>query len=219
VFKSIHRVMNSTDKPKALLLVSSHCPYCHTLETMLQESLKNELLGELDVINIEKAPGLASQYGVRSVPWLQLGKFLFGEVLTPTDLDKWIEHARKGNGHSEYIGYLLEHGQLAKAVEWIEQGNATLEDVLPLLANLDAKMNIRVGAGAILEHFEGLPALREIIPGLISLLKNDNPAIRTDACHYLSLTHSRDVLEPLKSMLDDEDQQVREVAGESIENL
>ena len=211
--------MNKTNKPNALILVSSHCPHCHALQTLLRERMAKGALGELELINVEQQPEVAQGYGVRSVPWLQLGKFIFDEALTPAELDGWIEHATAGSGQSRYIVYLLERGRLAKAIEWLEQGNASLKAVLPILADPDAKMNVRLGVGAILEHFEDTQALRAVIPDLIALLQDINPAVRTDACHYLSLTHSMDVIAPLKKMLEDENEQVRQVAMESIEEL
>lgn len=185
----------------------------------MRERLAKGRIGGLDVINIEQHPELAQQYGVRSVPWLRLGDFVFDEALTPADLDGWIALAKEGGGQARYIAYLLERGKLVKAIEWIEKGNAGLTAVIPILADPDAKMNVRVGIGAILEHFEDTPVIREIVPELIALLSDSHPAIRTDACHYLSLTHSSDAIEPLKKMLDDEDEQVRQVARESIEAL
>jgi hypothetical protein len=189
------------------------------LEILLHERKNKGLIGGLDIINVEQSPETAQQYGVRSVPWLRLGNFIFNEGLSPVDLDQWIEHAKAGSGQSQYLAYLLEHGNLVKAIEWIEKGNTTLQAVIPLIADQDARINVRVGVGAILEHFEGKPEVREIIPELIGLMQSENPSIRTDACHYLSLSHSMDVIESLKKMLDDEDEQVRQVARESIETL
>ena len=211
--------MKQTDKPKALLLISSHCPHCHTLEMLLQDCVANGTIKDLNVINIELSPEMANQYGVRSVPWLQLNEFIFNEALTPTELDSWVEYIKDGSAQSHYIRYLLEHAKLTKAIEWIGQGNTTLAAVIPFLGNPDAKMNVRVGIGAILEHFEASQAIKAIIPELIILLDHSDPTIRTDVCYYLSLTHSKDAVEPLKKMLTDEDQQVREIAKESIESL
>ena len=211
--------MNQADNPKTILLVSSHCPHCHTLETLLRERMANGLLGSLDVINIEQFPEVAQQYGVRSVPWMQLGDFVFEEVLAPAELDGWIAQVREGRGQAQYIMHLLERGKLVKAIEWVEKGNATLKAIISILADPDAKMNVRLGVGAILEHFEDSKAIRAIIPDLVALLSDSNPVIRTDVCHYLSLTHSSDAVEALQKMLDDEDQQVRQVARESIEAL
>jgi hypothetical protein len=211
--------MNKSEKPDARLLVSSHCPHCHALETLLRERMAKGVLGQLDIINVEQHPEVAQCYGVRSVPWLQLGDFIFDEALTPADLDGWIAHVNEGSGQPRYITYLLQHGKLAKAIEWIEQGKVSLKAVVPMLADTEAKMNVRIGLGAIVEHFEATAAIREIVPDLIALLDEANPAVRTDACHYLSLTHSREVIVPLQEMLDDEDEQVRQVAKESLEEL
>lgn len=211
--------MNISHDPVVLMLVSTHCPHCHALEKLLRERMDKGLLGKLDVINIEHSPDVARQHGVRSVPWLQIGDFIFNGSMTPAELDQWVTHVKAGTGQSDYIAYLLENGKLTKAIEWVEQGNTTLNSVIPLLEDIETKMNVRVGIGAILEHFEDTRAIREIIPDLIGLMQNENSSIRTDACHYLSLTHSMDIIESLKKMLDDEDSQVREVARESIEAL
>lgn len=211
--------MKQTAKPDVLILVSTHCPHCHALETLVRERLAKGRIGGLDVINIKQHPEAAQQYGVRSVPWLRLGDFVFDEALTPADLDSWIERATEGGGQSQYIEHLLERGKLAKAIEWIEQSNVSLKAVIPILADPDAKMNVRLGIGAILEHFEDRQAIREIAPELIALLSDAHPAVRTDVCHYLSLTHASDAIAALKMMLDDDDEQVRQVARESIEVL
>lgn len=211
--------MNSSHAPAALLLVSTHCPHCHAMEALLHERMETGVLGELDVINVEHSPEVAQQYGVRSVPWMRLGNFIFDGAMTPAELDRWIAHVKVCSGDSEYIAFLLEHGKLARAIDSIEQGSTTLASLIPLLEDTDTKINVRVGIGAILEHFENTRAIREIIPELIGLMQNANSTIRTDACHYLSLTHSMDIIESLKKMLDDEDEQVREVARESIEAL
>ena len=211
--------MNKSENFKALLLVSSQCPHCHTMEKLLRERLKKGLLTELDVINVEQFPHMAKQYGVRSVPFLQFNDFIFNEALTPAELDQWIDYMKEGSGQSHYIRYLLEHGQLNKAIEWMEKGKARLRDVIPFLANPNAKMNVRVGIGAILEYFENTQEIRAVMPDFIALLQNSDATIRTDVCYYLSLTHSIDAIEPLKKMLGDTDPEVRQVAKESIEAL
>lgn len=211
--------MKQTNQPNALLLVSTHCSHCHALEKLLRERLNSGELAALNIINIEQSPQVAQQYDVRSVPWLKLGSFIFDEVLTPTVLDNWIECIKEGGGQVEYISYLLEHGNLANAIEWIEKEHFSLNVIIPLLASSETKLNVRIGIGAIIEHFEGTALIKTITADLIGLLQNANSTIKIDACHYLSLTRSNDAIEPLKAMLGDEDPQVREVAQESIEAL
>lgn len=177
------------------------------------------MLGELEVINVEKSPETAQQHGVRSVPWLRLDDFVFDEPPEPSKLDQWIREVKEGGGQPGYIAYLLERGKLNMAIEWIENGNASLKAVVSLLSDPDAKINVRVGIGAILEHFENTERIRTIVPDLVALLNDNNLTVRIDSCHYLSLTHSRDAIEPLKKMLGDKEEQVRQVAQESIESL
>ena len=211
--------MKPANKPTALILVSTHCPHCHALEKLLHQRMENGSLGELEVVNFEHSPEVAQQYGVRSVPWLRLGNFVFDEALTPADLDRWIGGTARASGAASYIAYLLEKGKLNKAIEWIEAGNASLSAILPVLQDPDVKINVRVGVSAILEHFEDTNTIRAAIPALTAMLGDSNPTVRIDVCHYLSLTHSIDVVESLKTMLEDEDEQVRQVARESIEAL
>ena len=219
VYSSSLRDMNQFNKPGALILVSTNCPHCHTLEKLLHERMESGSLDSLEIVNVERSPEVAQQYGVRSVPWLQLGEFVFDEALTPTELDGWIKELQEGGGKPQYISYLLEHGKLNKAIEWIDSGNATLKSVVAILCDPDAKINVRVGVGAILEHFENTSLIKAVVPDLTALLEKNNSTVKIDACHYLSLTHSRDAIEPLKRMLNDEDQQVRQVAQESIEAI
>lgn len=212
-------VKNQTHKPAAVLLTSTHCPHCQSLKTLLIDRNTRGQLQQLDVINIEQSPEQAQQYQVRSVPWLQLGEFVFDRALSPGELDYWINESTANTGISHYLEYLLENGKLGNTIEWLEQGKATLQDVIPLLSNPDTKLNVRLGIGAIMETYEDTDAIREIIPDLIGLAQHVHPAIRTDVCHYLSLTHSNDAIEPLTAMLADEDQQVRQTAKESLDEL
>ncbi len=207
------------NKPVVTLLTSTHCPHCRALKNLLNERNEAGQFEQLNIINIEQSPEIAEKYQVRSVPWLQLGEFVFDGALTPGELDYWINEFSSDTGISHYFAYLLENGKLAKVIDWLEQGRARLEDILPLLADPNAKINVRLGIGAVMEHFEDTDEIREIIPGLIGLIQHEHPPIRIDVCHYLSLTYADTVIEPLTAMLDDEDAQVRQTAKESLEDL
>jgi glutaredoxin len=216
---TIETEMKTDHKLTATLLVGSHCPHCHALESLLRQRLESGALETLDVFNVENSPELTQQYNVRSVPWLQLDGLIFNQALSPSELDDWISNIRAGTTQRRYIAHLLEHGDLPAAIEWIEQGKASLKVVVDLLSETDSKLNVRIGIGAILEHFEDSDAIRSISNDLISLLNSDDVTIRTDACHYLSLTHSNTAIGALEKMLEDKHPQVREVARESLEVL
>ncbi|WP_172838730.1 HEAT repeat domain-containing protein [Solemya velesiana gill symbiont] len=51
---------------------------------------------------------------------------------------------------------------------------------------------------------------------MIRLTRAEEPQIRADACHYLSLTENSEALNAIRPLLADEDPEVREIAMESI---
>jgi len=211
--------MNQHDKPEALLLISTHCPHCHTLQTLLEQRLSQGKIKSMTVVNIDETEDAAVKYNVRSVPWLKLGIFEFNESLTPAELDHWIATVSEDDGSIKFLQYLMENGKLQKVIEWLEQGNTSLQEFASLIIKPDIKINGRIGIGAVMEHFEGTAAIAGIIPGLKEMLKNDSAVIRTDVCHYLMLTHNTNVKASIEELLDDKDAEVRKTALESLEEL
>ena len=95
-------------------------------------------------------------------------------------------------------------------------------DALPLLVtlldDLDTPMAVRIGIGALLEE---LPAslVRSAESSLITLTDSVNQSVRADAAHYLSLVDTDTSRETLRRLLEDSSEEVREIAGESLEAL
>jgi len=208
----------SAIKPSALLLTSSQCPHCHSLEQLLTQRQSSGQLGELDVVNIEKSPEIAQQLGIRSVPWLRLGVLEFDSAPTSDELDDWLNLSGQA-ALSAYLGYLLQNGKLQNVLEWIEQDKAGLSDLLPLLVDPEVKLNVRIGIGAVMESFEGHDQLKALYNNLVQFCQHKDPVVRIDACHYLALSHLPQALGVINKMLNDEHEHVREVAAESIELL
>jgi len=211
--------MNTSNKPDAVLLVSSHCPHCHTLQSLLEEKLGEDKIANLKIINIEEDPSQTEKYTVRSVPWLKLGLFEFDGVLTPVELDHWIVKNGETGADIIFLEYLLENGKLKKVIDWLEEGKSSLKDFCSIIVKKDIKINVRIGVGAVMEHFEGTPTIVATIPDLEQMLEHENPVVRTDVCHYLMLSHHADAKPSIKKLLNDTDSEVRETARESLEEL
>ncbi len=211
--------MKHNNGPQALLLISSQCPHCHVMQGLLNKGLQDGRLAVLDVINIEESPETAQAYNVRSVPWLQLNGMVFDSALTPAEMDRWIEIATQETAQSSYLEYLLLNGKLSNAITRLEEGESTLSDLLPLIVKEGVKINVRVGIGAIIEHFEGSPILREVLPQLSAMSKHQDAMVRADVCHYLLLTHAQESAVMIEGMLKDSDTQVREIAQECLLEL
>jgi hypothetical protein len=207
-------------RPDVLLLIAPGCTHCPVVLQALTESLKAGGLGRLEVVNIVARPELAKAVGTRSVPWLRIGPFELDGLHTPAELAKWIEHATLGTGWEQYLSALLTQGRLAKALELVRRDPvARLAPIVTLVGSLQTPMAARIGAGAILEEFEGSEALRYHIPELVALTRSRESQVRADACHYLGLTNAAAVAEQLRPLLGDADPTVREIAQETLERL
>jgi HEAT repeat protein len=61
--------------------------------------------------------------------------------------------------------------------------------------------------------------LRNAVPGLIELLKHDNPTIRGDAASVLALIGDASASKGLHELLQDEHREVREAAREALDSI
>jgi HEAT repeat protein len=90
---------------------------------------------------------------------------------------------------------------------------------MQLLADAGAKINVRVGLGAVIEEFAGDELLKMQIPALGILTEHTDARIRADAAHYLALAGSDEALPWLRARLNDDNTDVREIARESLGRL
>ena len=114
--------------------------------------------------------------------------------------------------------WLLE-GQLKSVIAVVERLPKALADLLPIVANPEANLNVRFGASAVLERYAGAPALQALVPALGMLAGHGDARVRADACHLLGLSGASAAIEYLASRRDDPDAEVREIVAESLEEL
>jgi len=99
--------------PDALLLKSTHCPYCPTVLKALQVLEAEGTIAQLTVINIEDQPERANELGVRTVPWTRIGPFELDGLRSEQELRDWAEKAGTPAGLSAWMGELLTKGKIA----------------------------------------------------------------------------------------------------------
>jgi thioredoxin-like negative regulator of GroEL len=204
---------------EVLMLMGTHCTFCGPMMQVLSKLMKQGYISELQIVNIEQNPDLAQRLGVRSVPWLQIGPFELQGVRTEQELLEWLKRAASFEGVNEYLEEILAEGNIAYARKLLERYPQALNNVVELMADADAKINVRLGVGALIEEQAESDRFKAVIPRLLDYLSYDDARVRGDACHYLSLTKDRAYVDTIKKLLDDESEEVREIAQDSLDAL
>lgn len=205
--------------PDALLLISTHCPHCPAMLSALADLVKQGVIGRLEAVNLEQRPEIGQSLGVRSVPWLRIGRVELAGVHSKAELADWAAKADSEAGMADYLHMLLREGQLPHAQALIEADPALLAAVLPIVGNVDASLNVRLGAGVLLENFAATDTLLALLPRLGELSQHADARVRADACHYLGLTGDATAQPWLEARLTDDDADVREIAAESLQAI
>lgn len=205
--------------PDAMLLISSHCPHCATALAALADLVKQGAVGRLTVVNVARHPEAADAKGVRSVPWVRIGQFEFAGAQSAAELRTWAERAKGEEGWADYFHQLLKDGQAVHVIELVRAAPERLAAILPIIANPEASLNVRLGAGVLMEEFAHSAALKSLTPRLGEMASDPDARVRADACHYLSMTGDVRSRPYLEAQVDDPDAEVREIARESLSTL
>jgi thiol-disulfide isomerase/thioredoxin len=202
--------------PDALLFITPDCPHCPTVLQGLSELLKQTLIGKLTVVNVVAHPELASEYGVRSAPWLRLGSFTLTGSLTPTELKQWASWSTGNEGVIQYVEHLLSEGGFKQAGIYITEDTQRLAPLLAIVASPEKSLVIRSGVSALLEAYRNTTSLQNLIPQIGVLTSHTDHRVRADACHLLGLSGSPTAKDYLQKCLTDQNEEVREIANESL---
>lgn len=211
--------MSDINRPHALLFTAPGCPHCPGVKAALEKLLAEDLISGLEVVDVSEDQARAAELGVRSVPWLRLGDFILTGAQTPQQLREWAERATGEEGMNSYLQHLLANGELNEAETLLEKSPQHIEGLLPLLGKADTPVQVRIGISAILEGLEGSETLQQLLPALIAMSEDQDHRLRSDACHFLGLSHSPEAEPVLRLRLEDIHAEVREIAAEALETL
>ncbi len=209
----------SLPPPEVTLAITPVCPHCPVMLEVLGREIKKGGIAALHIINIGQQTDYAQANNIRSVPWLKIGPFILQGLHSPQEIETWLTRAQSEQGMQEYFTELLSNGELATVTDAIKQSPDSIRLFVPLLSSDETNINVRLGMGAILEDLAGQPILDRLLDKLIDLLQHGNARVRGDATHFLSFIKSSAAVEALQTCLNDPDQDVREIAAESLEAL
>ena len=205
--------------PAVKMLMGQHCTFCGPMMQILTDLMKSGQIEELRIINIEKQPEIAQELDVRSVPWLQIGPFELSGARSKQEILEWLQRASSFDGISDYLDEVLAEGNISFANRLIDRYPQAMENVIDLMEDAEAKINVRLGVGVIIEERAASEGFKAVIPRLLDYLSDDDARVRGDACHYLSLTNDSSYIPQIQALLQDESDEVREIAQDSLDEL
>lgn len=200
----------------ALLLTAPGCVHCAALKKILEKLLQEQLIARLEIIDVAAKPKIAEQYRIKSVPWLQINSLQFQGGMTEKELRELIAQIKSQQSNTYLLKHLLQTGELNQVLEHIEKKPALIVDLLPLIAEPELDMKVRLGISAVFEEFQGREILKNIVQPLAELARNESAQIRADVAHYLALTESTAALPYLQQLTQDPDKEVKEIADEAL---
>ena len=113
----------------------------------------------------------------------------------------------------------MENGFLENIIDMFRHDSS----LYPLIGSLiqDERVRVRIGITALLEELRKLDAenISKAVPNLLPLLSSSEPFVRGDAANLLGIIGNRNVVPFLERLLEDEDENVRLIAREAIEDI
>jgi len=113
----------------------------------------------------------------------------------------------------------MEGGLLDNIIDMFKHDKNLYELVTELMT--DERMRVRIGVTALLETLilEDPENVKKTIPRILFLLKHENPVIRGDAAYILGTIGDVEVVPSLQEIISDENENVRIIAKEAIEDI
>ena len=205
--------------PDAELLIASGCSHCPIVLAGLAELVKKGQIGRLEVINIAHHPAAAEARGVRGVPWIRIGPFELTGAHSQSELANWAARAGDEAGIREYLSRHLESGELDTVIAACRRSPQLLPPLLGLAADLETPLAVRIGVGAVLEDLAPDGLLAGLVDAITPLAASPHAQLRADGAHFLGLTRSEQARAPLERLLEDQRDEVREIAAEALQEL
>lgn len=209
--------VHAPSPPDALLFLAPGCPHCPAVLESLTLLLKEGVIGSLEAVNAAAHPERAGELAVKTVPWLRLGPYVLEGAQSPAELRRFASGAHHPATLDGYFHDLLISGRRQRVEAALRENPSCFRALPRLLLDPATSMAVRLGIGAVLEEFQGSDLAQVIVPDLGELTRHADPRTRADACHFLTLIGGAQATPFFQVCLEDEDEEVREIAREALE--
>ena len=184
------------------------------MKAALAQIQSEGLLSSLEIVDATKEPERAQALNIKTVPWLRLGALEFEGQMGQGDVRAWARTAETPEGLRHYFFTMLKSGKRGHVESVLRQHPHYAQALGELLTDADASMAVRIGIGAVLEELGA--SADAMVPALVKLLGDAEARNRADAAHFLSLIATPAALTALRSALNDNNADVREIAAEAL---
>jgi len=201
------------------LAISSQCPHCEAMLQILTKMVKNGDIARLEIVNLMQDPDFGERQKIRSVPWLSIGSQSLTGLRSETEIQTILAAKSFDARNQTMLELQLADGDWQQVSLAIQKQAERIYALVPFLEDVDVPLQVRLGANVVLEDLENSDAIRLLVPDLSKLCQHEDYRVRIDACYALGLTHSAAAIKALQSKLQDANEEVREIAAESLDKI
>ena len=113
----------------------------------------------------------------------------------------------------------MENGFLENIIDMFRHDSSLYQLTGSLIQ--DERVRVRIGITALMEELKKLDAenISSAVPSLLALLDHAEPFVRGDSANLIGIIGDRNTLSSLEKLLADENENVRLIAKEAIEEI
>jgi hypothetical protein len=208
------------ERPAELLVfVGASCPHCPGAVRSANRLALASALVTVSIADVEAHAKLAGRFNVRAVPLTILdGSLAVNGVVRPADLvDKILSRDDDSHGESLLLS-LLEQGRFHDAVRQIRADRGETHFLTIWKGSTTSlRIGLMMAVETALEGDRGV--LDGLVPGLLPILGTEDPVLRGDTADLLGRIGHRAASDPLRTLLDDPNPDVAEIASEALAEI
>jgi len=211
------------------LFISTQCPHCAQALEILTKAVKQGVVSQLNIINLNTVANPQDYSSIRSVPFIKIGDFEFSGNIKQSELDDWIQASQENKFPHYYFSMKLSDGNINQAERLIKQNPEYWFTLIQLLQDSETKLQVKIGSTSIFEtHCKDLinsSQCDEVTHALIQATKTDEHATRVDLIYILSLIYSElkankknnnELSDFIKQTLNDKSDEIKEIIEDAI---